>query len=175
MQIPLERIKSIGRKLGLDDEKGYIIAILLALIIVASIVAVYFVVYRPQPEPYSTIYILDDQKQAANYAQTLVAGENSTFNVWVNVENHMGGSGNQSYQVLVKIAQNPSTYPVEVKPIYTYQISLADGGKWQNLTPITENQVGSYSVVFELWLYNSESSAYEFTHNFCDLNIQVIS
>lgn len=175
MPTRFEHVMGIGRKIGLSDEKGYLIAIFLALLIVASIVAGYYIVYRPQPEPYSTIYLLDAQKQAVNYPMTLVANQNSTFSVWVNVENHMGGNGNQSYQVLVKITTNSTGYPANTQPIDTYQISLADGGKWQNLSTISENQVGTFSVVFELWRYNSDSKTYELTYNFCVLNIQVVS
>jgi len=119
--------------------------------------------------------LLDSQKKAIDYPVTLVANQNSTFNVWVNVKNNMGGSGNQSYQVLVKIIPNLSTFPVNTQPIQTYDISLGDGATWQDLSTITQNQVGSYSVVFELWRYNPDSGAYEFTHNYCVLNIQVIS
>ena len=42
MQRLLERAKSIGRKIGLNDEKGYIVAIFLALIIVSALVAGYY-------------------------------------------------------------------------------------------------------------------------------------
>jgi hypothetical protein len=103
----------------------------------------------------------------------LVANQNSTFNIWVNVVNHMGGTGNQTYQVLVKITPNLSSAPVDTQPIQTYDISLRDGDKWQNSAVITQNQVGSYSVVFELWHYNQDSKAYEFTPDYCVLNIQV--
>ena len=175
MRIQLERVKNIGRKIGLNDEKGYAVAIFLALIIVSALVAGYYLVFRPQPEAYNTIYLLDSQKKAVDYPVTLVANQNSTFNVWVSVENHMGGSGNQTYQVLVKITPNLSTFPVDTQPTQTYDISLANGGSWQNLSTVTQNQVGSYSVVFELWQYNQVSKAYEFTNNYCVLNIQVVS
>ena len=36
MQILLESVKKIGRKIGLNDEKGYVIAIFLVLIIVSA-------------------------------------------------------------------------------------------------------------------------------------------
>jgi uncharacterized membrane protein len=175
MRIQLENVKKIGRKIGLNDEKGYAVAIFLALLIVSAIVAGYYLVFKPQPEGYSTIYLLDLQKKAVDYPETLVANQNSTFSVWVNVENHMGGSGNQSYQVFVKITQNLYTFPIDTKPTQTYEISLANDRSWQNLSTITQNQVGSYSVVFELWRYNPDSGANEFTNNYCVLNIQVIS
>jgi uncharacterized membrane protein len=144
MRIRLERVKNIGRKIGLNDEKGYAVAIFLALIIVSALVAGYYLAFKPQPEGYNTIYLLDTQKKAVDYPVTLVANQNSTFNVWVNVENHMGGSENQTYQVLVKIAPNLFTFPVDTQPTQTYDISLANGGSWQNLSTVTQNQVGSY-------------------------------
>ncbi len=173
MQIQLESVKKIGRKIGLNDEKGYAVAIFLALIIVSSVVIGYYVVLKPQPEGYNTICLLDSQKKAIDYPEVLVANQNSTFNVYVNVENHMGGKDNQTYQVLVKITPNLSGFPVDTQPIKTYDISLRDGDSWQNSASITENQVGSYSVVFELWQY--KDGTLEFTHNNCVLNIQVIN
>ena len=173
MQIRLESVKKIGRKIGLNDEKGYAVAIFLALIIVSATVIGYYVVLKPQPEGYNTIYLLDSQKKAIDYTEILVANQNSTFKVYVNVENHMGGKDNQTYQVLVKSTPNLSGFPVDAQPIKTYDISLRDGDSWQNSASITENQVGSYSVVFELWQY--KDGTLEFTHNSCVLNIQVIN
>ena len=107
----------------------------------------------------------------------LVANQNSTFNVSVTVENHMGGT--VQYQVLVKITNNLSTFPVNAQPTETYNMTLGNGQSWQKSVTVTENQVGSYSVVFELWQYNPDSGAYQFTNNnvnnYCVLNIQVIS
>ena len=172
-----EHATRIGRKIGLDDEKGYIVAIFLVLIIVSAIVAGYFLVLKPQPAGYNTIYLLDNQKKAVDYPVTLVANQNSTFNLWIGVVNNMGGSGNQTYQVLVKITPNLSDFPVEAQPIQTYDLSLANGASWLNKSAITQNQVGSYSIVFELWHYNADASvrAYEFTHDYCVLNIEVVS
>ena len=173
MRIRLESVKKIGRKIGINDEKGYAVAIFLALIIISSVVIGYYVVLKPQPEGYNTIYLLDSQKKAIDYPEVLVANLNSTFNVFVNVENHMGGKDNQTYQVLVKITPNLSGFPVDTQPIKTYDVSFRDGDSWQNSASITENLVGSYSVVFELWQY--KDGTLEFTHNNCVLNIQVIN
>ena len=51
---------------------------------------------RPQAEPYNTIYLLDANKKAVDYPEVLVANQNSTFNVYVDVENHMGTSAKLS-------------------------------------------------------------------------------
>jgi uncharacterized membrane protein len=175
MRIRLESVKRIGRKIGLNEEKGYAVAIFLALIIVSATIVGYYVWLRPQPEPYNTMYLLDSQKKAFDYPVTLVANQSSAFNVYVNVVNHMGGPDNQTYQVLMKITPNLSDYPVDIQPIKTYEVSLKDGDSWQNSVAITQEQVGSYSVVFELWHYNQDSKTYEFTPNYCVLHIQVTS
>jgi uncharacterized membrane protein len=173
MQIRLENVKKIGRKIGLNDEKGYAVAIFLALVIVSALVVSYFVVFRSQPAGYSTIYLLDSQNKAVNYPDVLVANQNSTFNVPVTVENHMGGT--VQYEVLVKITNNPSPFPVNTPPTETYNMTLRNGQSWQKSVTVTENQVGSHSVVFELWRYNPDSAAYQFTTNYCVLNIQVVN
>ena len=76
---------------------------------------------------YNTIYLLDNQKKAVDYPVTLVANQNSTFNVWIGVVNNMGGSGNQTYQVLVKVTPNLSDFPVDSQAIQTYDLSLEMG------------------------------------------------
>jgi uncharacterized membrane protein len=175
MQIRLERAKSIGRQIGINDDKGIRLAIFLVLIIVSATAIGYFAyaAFAPKPEPYSTIYLLDNQKTASNYPQTLVANQNSTFNVWVAVENHRGET--TEFQVYTKITPNLSTFPVAAPVINSTIISLADGKTWESQQSITENQIGSYSVVFELYRYNTYKSEYEFTSNACVLNIEVIS
>ena len=177
MQIRLENFKKAGGKICLNDEKGYVIAVLLALIIISAVAVSYFVFFRPAPSGYSTIYLLDSQNKAVNYPEVLVANYNSTFNVSVTVVNNMGDT--VRYQVLVKITPDLTSLPVNAAPIDTYDMTLGNGQSGQRLVTITENQVGSYSVVFELWQYNSAIGAYQFTNNNvqddCVLNIQVIS
>ena len=73
MQIRLERVNSIGRKIGINDDKGIVIAIFVVLIIVSVVAAVYFIAFPAKPEGYSTIYLLDTQKTTDNYPATLVA------------------------------------------------------------------------------------------------------
>jgi uncharacterized membrane protein len=163
---------SIGRKIGLEDEKGYAVAILLVLIIVSALVASYYLVFNTKPAGYNTIYLLDAQKQAVNYPVTLVANKNSTFNLWVGVVNNMGGD--QTYQVLVKITSNFSGFPVNVRPTQTYDLSVKNTSTWQNESTITLNQVGNYWVVFELWHKNS-AGTYDFTNDEASLNVQVTS
>ena len=71
MQIRLESAKRLGRKLGLNEEKGFAVAIFLALLIVSVAVLSYFVWFRPPAEPYNTIYLLDSNKKTIDYPANL--------------------------------------------------------------------------------------------------------
>ncbi len=174
MRIRLESVKNIGKKIGINDDKGYIVAIFLALIIIASMLAGYYVFFKPAPKGYSTIYLLDAQNKAENYPQLLVANQNSTFSVPLTVINNMGWT--VQYQVQVKITSNLDSSPVNTQPTATYNTTLADGKSWHQSITVTENQVGSYWVVFELYSYNSlNGGSWQFTYDFCVLPIQVVS
>jgi uncharacterized membrane protein len=159
-------------KNGLDEEKGYVIAVVLALVIVAAIVAGYYILGNHSPEEYNTISLLDTQKQALNYPDVILTSQTSEFSVYVNVENHM--NTHQNYRVHTKIAKNlPASIPngLEVDPVDTYSFSLSPNETHQQLVTITEDTPGSYAVVFELW--HDTDSGYVFTQNYCVLHIQV--
>ena len=168
MQKRFASVIAIGRKIGLNDETGYAVAIFLALLIVSVTIIGYYVFFAPPAESYNTFYLLDANKKAVDYPEVLVANQNSTFNVYVNVVNHMGGTENQTYQVQVKITPNLSDTKVP-----KYDLSLRNGETWQDSTSITLNQVGSYSVSFELW--QIKEGVLQLTPNSCVLNISVIN
>jgi uncharacterized membrane protein len=168
----------IGRKIGITDDNGTKLAVFLVLII-ASATAIGYFAYAAatggHSDGYSTMYILDNNKKAVDYNETLIANQNTTFTVGLYVENHMGGSVDQTYQVLVKITPNLSSLPVVAEPAQTYDISLKNGDVWQTQSAITENNVGSYFVVFELYRYTGAKYGYVFTNDYCVLNIQVVN
>ncbi len=170
MPTQFESVKRIGRKIGIDDDKGYIAAIIIALIVLSTVIAGYYLLLRPQAEPYSTLYLLDAHNQTADYPVALVANQNSTFQVYADVVNHLGHTAD--YQVQVKITQSTASYPVDVQPTQVIDVSnLAADHTSENPATITMNQPGSYEVVFELW--QNDAGTLAFTHNFCALNIEV--
>ncbi len=177
MQIHLERVKSIGKRIGLNDDKGFVVAIVLALVIIAAMLVTYYAFFRPAPAGYSTIYLLDAQNKAVDYPQVLVANQNSTFTVPFTVVNNMGWT--TQYEVLVKVTNDFTTVPVNTLPVANYTMTLRNGQTWHETATITENQPGSYWVVFELWQYNTNPNvnAYQFNQyaNYCVLPIQVVS
>jgi uncharacterized membrane protein len=174
MRIRLESAKRIGNRIGLNEEKGFAIAILLALIIVVAVIAGFFTysTLTAKPVGYNTIYLLDSNKKAVDYPEVLVANQNSTFNVYINVENHLRNTA--SYQVKIKIAQTLTTFPVDAQPSQTIDMGSIknDGKPVEKTVTITHNVLGKYSVVFELWQLGSDESL-NFTQDYCVLKIQV--
>lgn len=177
MQTRLERAKSIGRKIGINDDSGIGLAVFLVLIIASASAIGYFAyaaAYGQGPAPYNTMYLLDNNGKAVDYNETLIVNQNTTFTVGLYVQNNMGGSENQTYQVLVKVTPNLSSLPVVAEPVQTYSISLKNGDIWQTKAVISENQVGIYFVVFELYHFKDSTVGYVFTNDYCVLNMEVV-
>ena len=173
MKIHSETNKKLGKIQSLIDNKGYTIAIAIALIFVSSLLIGYYLISRLPPEGYTTIYMLNyPQKKAADYPELLVVNENNTFNVWVVVENHMGTK--QSCEVLQKVIGNmiPS-FPVETDAERSYAQTIENGETRETLATVSINEPGSYSVIFELWIHD-ETGALKFSYNYCVLNIEVV-
>ena len=173
MKIHSETNGKLGSSPSLIENKGYKIAIAFTLIFVSSLLIGYYFVSTLPPEGYSTIYLLDyQQKKAIDYPELLVVNENSTFNVWVVVENKMGVT--QSCEVLQKVIGDmiPS-FPVNTDVESSYAQTIENGESWETLATVSINEPGSYSVIFELWIYD-ETGALEFSYNYCVLNVEVV-
>ena len=162
-------------KLKLNENKGAVIAIALVLILVSSMVGGYYLItHLSPPEGYSTINLLDaQQKKAIDYPELLIVNHNSTFNVYFEVENHMGSS--RQCQVQIKVTNETiTTLPVPVNPVSNYTEKVENGQTWENLATVSINQPGNYSAVFELWLSYGNSGVFTFTYDYCVLPIEVI-
>jgi uncharacterized membrane protein len=158
--------------LGLGDNKGYVIAIGIVLIFVAALLTGYYFWTRGPPEGYSTISLLDANGKAENYPELVIIGENNTFSVTVNVENHMGKT--LPFEVRVKITEQASPdFPVQgSRALYVNVVTLENGGKWNTTATATIDKPNNYMVVYELWAQNENAGALEFTGNACVLNIE---
>ena len=173
MKINSETNSKQGKNSRLINNRGYRIAVSFALIVVLSLVVGYYLISISPPEGFFTIYMLDyPQKKAINYPELLVVNENNTFNVWIIVENHMGRR--QSCEVFQKVIANmiPS-FPVETEVKNSYAQTIEPGEAWETLAEVSINEPGSYSVIFELWIYN-ETGTLDFSHDYCVLNIEAV-
>jgi uncharacterized membrane protein len=170
----LETIKKRVRSLNSDNNNGYTVAVLIALILVSILVASYYVLFKPPQKGYMTIYLLDSQKKAVNYPELLVINQNNTFNVWVEVENHMGKSENS--EVRLKLTSGTiQRMPIEADANATYARTLENEETWETLSTVSLNEPGSYSVIFELWAYDETVNALQFSGKYAVLNVEVVA
>jgi uncharacterized membrane protein len=118
-----------------------------------------------------TIYVLDPQKKGINYPERVVFGFNSTFNVYVEVENHMEKA--TECQVLVKVTHdmNP-TFPVDANPTETFNQTVDAGATWENTATVSLDQPGDFLVFFELWTPNG-AGVFQYKE-LCSLSVQVV-
>lgn len=169
----METLKNCARSLNLDDEKGYVVAVLIALIFVSILLAAYYPVFKPPERGFTTISLLDSQKHAIDYPELLVINQNNTLNVFVEVVNH---NERQSCTVLVKTTNEMiHKLPLMTDANATYTKTLEREESWEIPSTITIDKPGNYSVVFELWLYDEDIEALKFSENACVLNVEVIN
>lgn len=170
----MEAIKKRFRSLNSDNENGYAVAVLIALIVVSGVIAGYYLLMKPQFKGFSTIYLLDSEGTAVNYPELVVINQNKTFDVQVAVENHMGKR--QHSEIIVKITDETiALFPVSGSVLGKYEKTLNNEEKWETSAAITLTEPGKYSVVFELWIYNEETEQLEFSENACVLNVEVVN
>jgi uncharacterized membrane protein len=156
-----------------NGKNAYAVAVAIALLLASILLVAYYVALMPAPDQYTTIYLLDSQGTTVNYPEFVVAGVNSTFNVRVDVANHLGTTlTDAKIQVKVTPRESPSV-PVNSNPIQTFTGTIQDGKTWENNATVSLNQPGDFLVVFELWIPGPDSSSLQFSGNYCVLNVQV--
>ncbi|MBN1785135.1 MAG: DUF1616 domain-containing protein [Candidatus Bathyarchaeota archaeon] len=165
-----KNIKSGSRN---SEQKMIIVTILVAIVIMSGIL-VYTMATKPiTPEQFSAMYLLDSEKQANNYPQTVVLGKNSTFTLWVGVENQKDQT--LDYSVQVKLDDGITTEePSAVKPIQVFNRTLADGEKWEFQVTINIDQPGNNRVIFELQFFNEPENSWEYSWIRLDFTVEAI-
>ena len=170
----METIKKLVRSLNSDNNNGYTVAILIALILVSILVGSYYLLLKPPQKGYMTIYLLDSQKKAVNYPELLVINQNNTFNVWVEVENHMGKRENS--EIRLKLTSGTiQKMPIKADANATYARTLENEETWETLSTVSLNEPGSYSVIFELWAYDETVGAIQFSGKYAVLPVEVVA
>jgi len=163
-------LKKIGIALNEGDDKGVAIAVAAALIIVASVVVGYYVIFKPPPEGYTTIDVLDSKGLAVDYIDTLTVNQNYIFNI--EVVNHMGQI--LPFEVQLKVINETiPLFPADINAINTYTKTLADDERWEIQVPVTLHETGSHSIVFELWAQNDVGEL-EFSGNAVVRNVDAV-
>jgi uncharacterized membrane protein len=151
-----------------SEEKTIILTILVALVIMVAIL-VYMVFFMPaQKEPFTSIYLLDSEKQLENIPKTVILGENSTFSLWVGVENR--NDTTIEYSVQVSLDEGNSSAEL----VECFNRTLANGETWEFPVTISIDQPGSNTVTFELWYFNETKNDWDQTGIWINLSIEAV-
>ncbi len=155
--------------LDVDEEKTIILTILVALVILGALLV--NLALNPAPEEkFVAIYLLDSEKQTENFPKTVVLGENSTFSLWVGVENQ-----NNTKVLSVQVKVDDGKSPVDPSPAETtqsFEKTLVNTEIWEFPVTINIDQLGSHRIIFELWSFNG--TALEYSGNWVSLSFEAI-
>jgi uncharacterized membrane protein len=157
-----------------NEEKTIIITILIALIVFAALL-VKLTFFTPiATEPFSGIYYLDSEKQTTNIPKTVILGENSTFSLWIGVENQNETSTPIDYIVKVKIDKGKEQInPSLANPVETFENALNNGETWEFPITINIEKAGTNRIIFELW-YTNTTETELYTGNWVNLSVEAI-
>ncbi|MEJ2125939.1 MAG: DUF1616 domain-containing protein [Candidatus Bathyarchaeota archaeon] len=156
-----------------NEEKTVIATIVIALVIMSALV-IQLVLTPIDPEYCSAIYYLDSNKQTENLPKTVILDQNSTFSMWVGVENQNGTT--LDYQVKIKI--DDGTGPLnqssaEAEQTFTQIVDNKD--VWEFQVDIEIKQLGTNRIIFELFTWNATTEDYDnYTGNWVHLSVEAI-
>lgn len=145
------------------DEQVQAAAVGIIVLIAVFNVSGYYFANR-NVEPFSELGILGPNQKIANYPTSVFTGQN--FTLYLYVGNHEGHV--VYYQVFAKLGTrgnaNANT-SLAALPISTYGMILRDNQTY--LTPITlslSHNGTNVRLVFELWVYATNSSSFVYDH-----------
>ena len=157
-----------------SEEKTIIITIIVALVILGALL-VNLVVFTPrETEQFSALYYLDSEKQTTNLPKTVLLDQNSTFSLWVGVNNQ--NNRTIDYQVQIKMDDGKGPWnPSPIEPIQSFEVEIKQGETWEFPVAISIEQLGQNRIIFELWLYNVASGEFDiYSGKWVNLSVEAI-
>ena len=148
---------------------GEVWAVILAVIIVASVFAVAQAITAGRVvEPFSELGLLGPKKKIGDYPKTVLVGDK--IKLYIYIGNHMGHP--TWYIVYAKLGNKTtfvnSTTPANLPPIWKYQILLNHNMYITKPVTLTMNKTGTnLKLIFELWYIDPETGKekyYTWTH-----------
>jgi len=155
----------------MDEE---VTAVVLALIIVASVFAVAYIVNKSRvAEPFSAIGLLGPNKKIGNYPTHVHPGEK--FLLWVYVHDYEGHV--MLYRIYVKLGNRStfinSTIPAKAPIIDYFDLCLTHNESMLIPVYLSINKTGSYKLIFELWYYDPSTRKFRYKGLWTHLYINV--
>ncbi|MFN3268654.1 MAG: hypothetical protein ACK416_05295 [Zestosphaera sp.] len=158
----------------IDDE---VFAVILAITVIASVIGVVSVLRPEITEPFTALGLLNQDCRIGYYPKT--ATNNSTLKLCFFVSNYVGKP--IYYRVVYKIGDN-ETIPTNTTPSPRESVLAWFGvlGSKQNVTRLIEVPVYTHkpipdrvALIFELWLYDTESKQWVYTGRWTHLYINI--
>lgn len=156
-----------------SEEKVIVVTILVAIVIMSGIL-VYEIITNPiETEKFTAMYLLDSEKQANNYPRTVILGTNSTFSLWVGIENQ--NDTTVEYSVQVKLDDGISDEePNPAEPTQVFNRTLVNEETWEFEVTIDIDQLGNNRLIFELQVFNVLNNSWEYTGTRFDFSVEAI-
>lgn len=172
-----KKIKRTGKdpEAGSDisEQKIIVTTVLVAIVIMVGVLGYTMWTEPMTPEQFSAMYVLDSDKQANNYPRIVVLGTNSTFTLWVGVENQKDKT--LEYSVQVKLDDGVSTEePSSTEPLQVFNRTLVNGEKWEFEVTTSMNQPGNNRIIFELYFFNELENRWEYAWTRLDFSVEAI-
>ena len=148
---------------------GEVWAVILAVMIVASVFAVAQVITAGRVvEPFSELGLLGPKMKIGDYPTRVLVGDK--IKLYIYIGNHMGYP--VWYIVYAKLGNRTtfvnSTIPANLPPIWKYQILLPHNSNTTKQVTLTMNKTGTnLKLIFELWYIDpttGEQKYYTWTH-----------
>ena len=154
-----------------NDEKTIMVTIVVALVILGALLVNLVFLTPIEKEPLSAIYYLDSEKTLENIPKTVVLGENSTFTMWVGVENQNDTKIDYSVQLKIDDGKSLET-PNPSEVVEFVNGTLLDGDLWEFQIEMFLDKPGTNRVIFELHFDNEKK--WEYTGSTVSLSIEAI-
>ena len=154
----------------LDEE---VFAVLMAIIVVASVFSIAQIVYKPS-EPFTALGLLDSHCKIGEYPRHIIVGE--PVELCIFVYNHLGRPG--LFQVRVKLGDRDhlptNTTPLDSPVIMNITRVLDhDSNFTQKITLVFNKTGNNVALVFELWAYNTSLREWEYTGRWNHLYVNI--
>ncbi|MDG6223399.1 MAG: DUF1616 domain-containing protein [Candidatus Bathyarchaeota archaeon] len=156
-----------------NEEKTVILTIAIAVVIIGALLVQLTLLTPINAEKCSALYYLDSNKQTENLPSTIILGENSTFSLWVGVENQ--NNEPLDYQVLMKIDDGKGVLNQSSAEVIEYfDQTLEDNDIWEFPVEITIEKLGTNRIIFELFIWNATATEYQYSGIWVNLSVEAI-
>ena len=154
------------------DEDLRVAAVGVIVLIAVFNVSGYYLANR-NVEPFSELGILGPNQKIADYPTSVFTGQN--FTLYLYVGNHEGHVS--YYQVLVKLGNRSNANinaSLSVQPITSYSMILLDNQTYLQPITLSLNHNGTnVRLVFELWVFETNSSTFAFDNRINQIFLNV--